>query len=94
MIAVQAEFAAWFEALPESLRDSATAAHFRTSSISIWTPSPRFNHPSDMAVTERCATTSRHRVRAAHEPGQMVGPRHARPKRGLRVAPVPPKRRI
>ena len=26
MIAVQAECAAWFEALPESLRDSATAA--------------------------------------------------------------------
>jgi hypothetical protein len=25
------------------------------------------------------------------QPGQIVGPRHARPKAGLRVAPVPPQ---
>ena len=79
MIAVQGECAAWFEALPESLRDSATAAALQDISISIWTPSPRFSRPGDMAVTERCATTPCPQGGAACEPWQIVGPRHARP---------------
>ncbi len=59
MTAVQAECAAWFEALPESLRDSATAAvHFRRmidldlDSIAAVQP------PAAMAVTDRGASTS------------------------------------
>jgi hypothetical protein len=42
-------------------------------------------------VTELCASTSCPHGGAACESRQIVGPRHARPQQGLRVAPVPPK---
>jgi hypothetical protein len=41
MFAIQAECAAWFEALPESLRDNPTAAALQDMiDLSIWTASP------------------------------------------------------
>ena len=59
--------------------------------ISIWTPSPRYSRPADTAVTERCATTSHHSVAPRASRGKSWVLAMLAPKRGLRVAPVPPK---
>ena len=79
MIAVQTECAAWFDALPESLRDSATAAALQDridldlDAIAAIQPPRGYGRDGP----------ARHDVwpkrGAAHDPWQIVGPRHARP---------------
>ena len=64
---------------------------FRRGTISIWTSSPPFSRLVDMAVTERCATTSRHSMTPRASRGKSWVLAMLAPKRGLRVAPVPPK---
>jgi hypothetical protein len=50
---LQAEYAAWSDALPESLRDSATAEALQEkSSISTSTASPVSDRREGLAVTE------------------------------------------
>jgi hypothetical protein len=54
-------------------------------------PSPRFSRPGDTAVTERCATTFGRSVAPCPGRGKSWVLAMLAPKRGLRVAPVPPK---
>ena len=93
-IAVQTECAAWFDALPESLRDSAPAAALQDRIDLDLDAIAAIQPPLAMVVTDRRATTF----------GRSVAPRTIRgkswvlarlaPKRGLRVAPVPPRAAI
>ena len=91
MFAVQAECAAWFEALPESLRDSATAAALEAMIDLDLDASPRCGRRLAMAVTDCGATTFWPSV--ASRPGRVKSWVLAMlaPKWGLRVAPVPPQ---
>ena len=52
LIALQAEYAAWSAALPESMRDTATAEIFRRSSISTSMPSPISNRRGVTVATD------------------------------------------
>jgi hypothetical protein len=54
-------------------------------------PSPRFSRRRDTAVTERCATTYRRMMAPCPRRGKSWVLAMLAPKRGLRVAPVPPR---
>jgi hypothetical protein len=53
LIALQAEYAAWADALPDGLRDTATAEVLQASSSSISKPSPISCRHADTVATDR-----------------------------------------
>jgi hypothetical protein len=59
----------------------------------IWTQSPLFGRHLDMAVTDRRASTSGPSVVSRVVRGKSWVLAMLAPKRGLRVAPVPPQER-
>jgi hypothetical protein len=81
MGAVQAEYAAWSEAWPESLRDSATAIALQDmidlDLDAIAAVQPPLGYGRDCF-----ARHDRPKRGAARGPRQIVGPRHARPRSG------------
>ena len=78
MMTVQAECAAWFEALPESLRDSATAEALQEI-VALDLDSIAAVRPHLVtAVTDHAAIATWVQRGGRAQPWQIVGPRHAR----------------
>ena len=91
MLAVQAECAAWFEALPENLHDSATAAALQEMIDLDLDATPPFSRRLAMAVTEKRASTVWPRLAPGAGGGKSRVLAMLAAKRRLRVAPVPPR---